>query len=125
MNKPKTIDEYIGAFPPEIKKNLMKVRSAIKETAPEAEEYFAYGVPAFKLNGKPLVYYAAFKSHIGFYPTPSAIIAFKKELSKYKTSEGTVRFPLNEPVPLELIKKMVKFRMQENDEKHGKEGSQT
>lgn len=110
------IDEYINMFDGDVKKKLQQLRQEIKDTVPEAEEIISYGMPAFKLR-KVLVYFAAYKNHIGFYPTSSAIIEFKKDLAKYKTSKGAIQFPLNKPLPLELIKNIVKFRV-ENDIKN-------
>jgi uncharacterized protein YdhG (YjbR/CyaY superfamily) len=112
----KTIDEYIAAFPENVQTILEKLRSVIRETAPEAEETIDYGIPTFKLKGN-LVHFAAFKNHTSFYPTPSAIEAFKKELSPFKQSKGTVQFPLDEPIPFDLVKKIVKFRAKENEAK--------
>lgn len=109
----KTIDEYKAAFPKNLQIILEEMRQAIREAAPEAEEAISYRMPAFRLKGI-LVYFAAFKNHIGFYPTSSAIEAFKEKLSDYETSKGTVRFPINEPIPFDLIKQMVKFRAREN-----------
>lgn len=109
----KTIDEYIREFPKDVQGILEKLRREIKKTTPEATEAISYGIPTFKLNGN-LVHFAAFKNHIGFYPTPSAIVAFKKELSRYKTSKGAIQFPIDEPMPLPLIGRMVKFRVKEN-----------
>jgi len=109
-----TIDEYIAAFSPDIQEMLENIRTAIRESAPEAEEAIAYGIPTFRLHGN-LVHFAAFKHHIGFYPGgPSAIEAFKSELSQYKLSKGTVQFPLDGPIPFELVKRMVRFRVKEN-----------
>lgn len=107
------IDEYICSFPMGTQKLLKQLRVTIRETAPEAEEVISYQMPAFKLNGM-LVYFAGYKNHIGFYPTASGISAFKLELSHYKCSKGTVQFPLDKPLPLELIRKIVQFRMHEN-----------
>lgn len=109
----KTVDEYIAAFPKNIQSILEELRQAIRESAPEAEEAVSYQMPAFKLNGV-LVWFAAFKNHIGFYPKTSAIEAFKEELSDYEVSKGTVRFPLDKPIPFDLVKKMVKYRVKEN-----------
>ena len=109
----KTIDEYIATFPKNVQNILEELRRAIRESAPEAEEVISYRMPAFKLNGI-LVWFAAFKNHIGFYPKTSAIEAFKEELSDYEVSKGTVRFPLNKPIPFDLVKKMVKYRVKEN-----------
>ena len=111
-----TIDTYINAFPEDIQLVLQKLRKTIQAAAPLAEETISYQIPTFKLNG-PLVHFAAYKKHIGFYPTPSAMEAFKHRLSDYETSRGTIKFPLNEPLPLELIKEMVAFRVKENLEK--------
>ncbi len=110
----KTIDEYIAMFPKNIRDILEKLRQVIKEWAPEAEETINYGIPTFKLNGN-LVHFAAFKNHIGFYPTPSAIVAFKKELSPYKQAKGSVQFPIDKPIPFDIVKKIVKFRIKENE----------
>jgi uncharacterized protein YdhG (YjbR/CyaY superfamily) len=109
----KTIDEYIAASPQNVQNILEKMRQAIRESAPQAEEVISYQMPAFKLNGI-LVYFAAFKRHIGFFPTTSAMEAFKEELSGYAVSKGTVRFPLDKPIPLDLVKRIVKFRVREN-----------
>ena len=116
MEKPKDIDSYISAFPASTKKLLEQVRSTIKKAAPKAEEAISYGIPTFKHNGN-LVHFAAFDSHIGFYATPSGNEAFKKELSKYKMGKGSIQFPIDEPMPLALIEKMVKYRVKENEEK--------
>lgn len=112
----KTIDEYIATFPKDIRDVLEQLRRVIRESAPKAEEAISYGMPAFKLNGRSLVFFAAWKDHIGFYPGgPSAIEAFKKELAPFKQSKGTIQFPLNKPIPLGLVKKIVKFRIKENE----------
>jgi uncharacterized protein YdhG (YjbR/CyaY superfamily) len=117
MKKPKSVDEYISSFPIEDQKLLEQIRKAITETATKAEEVISYGMPGYKLNGM-LVWFAGFNNHIGFYPRgSSAIIAFKKELARYKTSKGAIQFPKDKPMPITLVKKMVKFRMQENLEK--------
>ena len=108
-----SIDEYIAAFPQEIQIILQEIRAVIKESAPKAEEKISYQMPTFFLNGN-LVHFAAFKKHIGFYPTPSGIDAFQKELSIYKGAKGSVQFPLDEPMPLKLISRIVKFRTAEN-----------
>jgi len=110
----KTIDAYIKAFPEDTQRILEKMRQTIRRAAPEAEEAIAYQIPTFKLNGKNLVHFAAFKNHIGFYPTPSGIEAFKKELSSYKGAKGSVQFPLDKPIPYDLVKKIVIFRVKEN-----------
>jgi uncharacterized protein YdhG (YjbR/CyaY superfamily) len=109
----KTTDDYIASFPRNVLPVLRKLRQAIKDAAPEAEEVISYQMPAFKLNGI-LVWFAAFKNHIGFYPTASAIEAFKEKLAGYEVSKGTVRFPLDKSVPFDLVKEMVRFRVEEN-----------
>lgn len=114
--KPKNIDEYIAGFPKEIQKILEQIRATIKKTAPEAEETISYAIPTFTLNGN-LVHFAAFKNHIGFYPAPSGNEAFKKELSIYKGGKGTVQFPIDKKIPLNLITKIVKFRVKKNLER--------
>ncbi len=116
MNKITSIDDYIQAASEESRDFLQQIRSAIREAAPEAEETINYGIPTFTLNGN-LVHFGAFKNHIGFYPTPDGIIAFKEELSCYKSNKGSVQFPLNEPMPLSLIKKIVAYRVKENSNK--------
>ena len=114
--QPKTIDEYIQNFPKEIQSKLQVIRKTIKEEAPEAKEEIKYRMPTFIYHGN-LVHFAAFKYHIGFYPTPSAIEEFKKELSSYKTSKGATQFLINQLLPLPLIRKIVKFRVEENTNK--------
>ncbi len=109
----KTVDEYIATFPRHVQNILEELRQAIRESAPEAEEVISYQMPAFKLDGM-LVWFAAFKNHIGFYPKTSAIEAFTEELSDYEVSKGTVRFPLDKPIPFDLVKKIVKYRVKEN-----------
>ena len=116
---PKNIDEYIQMFPDAIQMILESLRQAIRAAAPEAEETISYQIPTFKQNGA-LVHFAAFKKHIGFYPTSSGIVAFQEELSGYERSKGTVRFPIDQPLPLDLVRDMVKFRVRENLEKRGK-----
>ena len=107
------IDEYIEVFPGEIQKRLQELRSTIHKAAPQAEETINYAIPTFTLNGN-LVHFAGFKNHIGFYPAPSGIEAFKKELSVYEGAKGSVQFPLDKPLPLALVTKIVKFRVKEN-----------
>jgi uncharacterized protein YdhG (YjbR/CyaY superfamily) len=107
----KTVDDYIKDFSEEIQHLLNQIRSTIINVAPNAEESISYGMPAYKLNGKPLVYFAAFKNHIGFYATPSGHVAFQKELSKYKQGKGSVQFPIDKPLPLTLIAKIVKYKV--------------
>ena len=114
---PTSIDEYIADFPEEIQSLLNQVRSTIKQAAPDAEESIGYGMPAYKTHGKPLVYFAAFKNHIGFYATPTGHSEFAKELSKYKQGKGSVQFPINQPIPLKLIEQIVEFRVIENQAK--------
>jgi uncharacterized protein YdhG (YjbR/CyaY superfamily) len=109
----RSIDEYIGTFPEGTQKILKELRATIRDAAPEAEEKISYQMPTFYLKGN-LVHFAAHKNHIGFYPTPSGIQAFKDALSRYESSKGAVKFPMDEPLPLELVRKIVKFRMAEN-----------
>lgn len=108
-----SIDEYIATFPEEIQTILQKVRETIKAAAPEAEEKISYQMPTFTLKGN-LVHFAAFKNHIGFYPTPSGVEAFKEEIARYQGAKGSIRFPLDEPMPLDLITRIVKMRVAEN-----------
>ena len=110
--KVETIDEYISKFPENVQEILQNIRKTISKSAPEAEEAISYQIPTFKLNGN-LVHFAAYKNHIGFYPTPSGIEAFKNELTSYKVSKGTIQFPLNKPIPFDLLQKIVKFRVKE------------
>lgn len=112
----RTIDEYISAFPEEIQQKLQSIRALIHEAAPEAKETISYRMPAFKLNGV-LVYFAAFQDHISFFPTSSGVANFKDELAPYQTSKGTIRFPLDQPLPFDLISRIVTFRVQENNAK--------
>lgn len=113
MSKPKNIDEYITGHSDEIQIILQKLREVIQKAAPEAKEVISYSMPAFKLN-RVLVYFAVFKNHIGFYPTSSGIEKFKNEFGKLKWSKGAVQFPLNKKIPVELITRMVKFRVDED-----------
>ena len=117
--KPDNFSEYLRLFPASTQKILKLIRNTIKKAAPKAEETMSYGMPAFKLNG-PLVYFAGYKNHIGLYATPSGHSAFKKELARYKQGKGSVQFPMDEPMPLALITKIVKFRVKENLEKEKK-----
>lgn len=110
---PPNVDEYIAAFPAETQQLLVKLRKAIREAAPQAEEFISYQMPAYKQNGI-LVYFAAYKKPIGFYATPNGHEAFKKELSKYKSGKGSVQLPLDESPPFALISKIVKFKVKEN-----------
>ena len=109
MLKPETVDIYIQGFQPEVQERLNEIRSLIKQLAPNAKESISYGMPAYSLNG-PLVYFAGYKSHVGLYATPVTHEAFKEELKKYKTGKGSVQFPLNEPLPVSLITRMIEFR---------------
>lgn len=113
--KPKEVEEYINSFPNDVRELLDQIRSIIKQTAPEAEETISYAMPAYKLNKRPLVYFAAYEKHIGFYGTPSGHAKFAKELAKYKQGKGSVQFPLDRPLPLDMIEKIVKFRVSENE----------
>ena len=116
MEKPKDTDQYISGFPLEIQGKLEELRATIKKAAPLAEEVISYGMPAYKLDGM-LVYFAAYAKHIGLYPTPSGMESFEKELASYKTGKGTAQFPLDKPLPLDLITKIVEYRMEENKQK--------
>ncbi|HRI21676.1 MAG TPA: DUF1801 domain-containing protein [Panacibacter sp.] len=112
------IDEYIAGFPEDTQKLLKQVRAIIKETVPGAEETISYGMPAFTVAGKYLIYFAGYKKHIGVYPIPTGNKIFEKDFSAYKTSgKGTIQFPLNKPIPVDLLIKIVKFRIQKNLEK--------
>jgi uncharacterized protein YdhG (YjbR/CyaY superfamily) len=123
MQKWKTVEEYIQASPKSVQVKLREIRKIIRSAVtrsvipggvPKMEEKITYGMPGYKLNGKPLVYFADWENHIGFYATPSANIRFRKELSKYKKGRGSIQFPLDKPLPVSLIRKIVKFRAQEN-----------
>ena len=109
----KDVDRFIAKYPADVQEILNKVRETIRKAAPGAEETINYGIPTFQLNGN-LVHFSGFKTHIGFYPTPSGIEKFKKELSRYEGAKGSVKFPLNQPIPYALIEKIVKFRVKEN-----------
>jgi uncharacterized protein YdhG (YjbR/CyaY superfamily) len=113
---PKDIDEYITRFPEDIQEILERIRTTIKEAAPEADERISYQMPTFTLEGN-LVHFAAYKNHIGFYPTPSGIEEFEEELSPYVGGKGTVKFPLDKPIPYDLITKIVEYRAKENLER--------
>jgi uncharacterized protein YdhG (YjbR/CyaY superfamily) len=110
---PSQIDEYIACFPDDVQEILEKIRMTIRKAAPDAEETISYQMPTFALKGN-LVHFAAYKNHIGFYPTSTGIEAFKKELSVYEGGKGSVRFPLDKPIPFDLISRIVKFRVKEN-----------
>lgn len=110
-----SVEQYISAYAPEVQEILQTLRKVIREAAPEAEEKISYQMPTFFLH-KNLVHFAAFKNHIGFYPAPQGIEAFKEELAKYKGAKGSVQFPIHEPLPYELITRIVKFRVEENQQ---------
>lgn len=110
------IDEYIAGFPPDVQGLLQQIRGIVHQVAPDAEEALKYHIPTFVLHGN-LVHFAAFKKHIGFYPTPSGIQQFKKELSEYPNAKGSVQFPLDKPIPFELIRRIVEFRVREARQK--------
>lgn len=114
MSISKKIDEYVAGFPLETQAILAQIRSTIQKAAPAAEEAISYAMPAFKLNGKPLVYFAGYKNHIGFYATPTGHKAFEKELSIYKQGKGSVQFPIDKPMPLDLIARITKYRLTES-----------
>ncbi|WP_298683066.1 iron chaperone [uncultured Methanomethylovorans sp.] len=120
----KNTDEYISSFPVNVQNILNKLRDIIRESAPDAEEAISYGMPTFKLNGN-LVHFAAYKNHIGFYPTPSGITAFEKELFSYKQSKGAVQFPIDKPIPFDIVKQIVEFRVKENKAKAGTKRTST
>lgn len=114
-----SIAEYIAGFPAEVQVLLEQIRETIKEVVPDAEETISYAIPAFRVNKRSLVYFAAYKKHIGLYPAPTTVEEFKVDFAPYKTSKGTVQFPLNRPIPLELIRKVVRYLVQQNLEKAG------
>jgi uncharacterized protein YdhG (YjbR/CyaY superfamily) len=114
-----TVDEYIATFPKNEQAILQEMRQVVKEAAPEAEEVISYQMPAYKQNGI-VVYFAAFTNHIGFFPTASGIEAFKEKLTDFKISKGTIQFPIDKPIPMELVKEIVRFRVKENLVKKGK-----
>lgn len=118
-NKPTSIDEYISSFPDDVQKILQLVRATIKAAAPGAQEKISYAMPAFTLHGN-LIYFAGYKNHIGLYPTPNGIDEFKEELSAYKSAKGSVQFPIDKPMPLELITRITKFMVKRNLTKAGK-----
>lgn len=113
MKKYSTVEEYIASFPSDIQVKLSKLREIVFEYAPTAQEYLGYGMPGYKLNGKPLIYFASFKNHLGIYPTPSGVDAFASELLEYKTAKGSIQFPHDKPFPFDLFTKIVKYRVQE------------
>ena len=114
----KTIDDYIAEFPPEVQRVLEEMRALIRSVAPDATETISYAIPTFDLNGTHLVHFAGFKKHVGFYPVPSGMEAFAKELSAFKTGKGSVQFPLDKPLPVDLIRRIVEFRVGETVRKH-------
>ena len=118
--KANTVEDYIASFSVSTQKLLKQVRKAIKAAAPKAEEEISYGMPGYKLHTKPLVYFAGYEHHIGFYATPTGHKKFEKQLSKYKQGKGSVQFPIDEPMPLKLITEITKFRAAENTAKYGK-----
>jgi uncharacterized protein YdhG (YjbR/CyaY superfamily) len=111
--KPATVEQYIAAFPQATQKILKQVRKAIKQAAEGTDESISYGIPTYKLNGSPVVYFAGYAGHIGFYATPTGHKEFESDLAVYKQGKGSVQFPINEPMPIELITKIVLFRMKE------------
>ncbi len=113
MKSYNTVPEYIASFPKDVAEKLKSLRSLVKKIAPKAEEMVRYGMPAYKVQNKPLVYFAGYEKHIGFYPTPSGIKNFKKDLAEYKTSKGAVQFPINGKIPVPLATKIIKFRLKE------------
>ncbi|MCS3553766.1 MULTISPECIES: iron chaperone [unclassified Sphingobacterium] len=113
----KTVEEYIACFPKEVQEILLQVRNTILQHAPQATEGIAYGMPAYKLKGKPLVYFGGYQKHIGFYATPTGHSKFEIELASYKQGKGSVQFPLREPIPFELIGRIVEFRVSETLDK--------
>lgn len=115
-NTPQSVDEYVASCPKDVQPILEQLRATVREAAPQAEETISYRMPAYKQNGI-LVYFAAFKDHIGFFPTADGVEAFKNKLSAYKTSKGTLKFPLDRPMPLELVKEIVRYRVKKNSEK--------
>jgi uncharacterized protein YdhG (YjbR/CyaY superfamily) len=119
---PGSIDEYIAAFPPETRKRLAQIRDLVRACAPDATETISYGMPTFDLNGRHLVHFAGFAKHIGFYPVPSGIAAFKKDLAPYKQGKGSVQFPLDQPLPSDLVRRIIEFRVEENRARPPKTG---
>ncbi len=112
----KTVDEYIQSFPPQVRAMLIKIRQTIKKAVPQAEELISYGIAGYRYHGM-LIYFAGFTNHVSVYPAPRGAAEFKKELAAYKGGKGTVQFPRDKPVPLDLVKRMVRFRMKANEEK--------
>jgi uncharacterized protein YdhG (YjbR/CyaY superfamily) len=114
---PTTIDAYIAAFPSDVQAMLEQIRMAIRETVPDAQETISYGVPTFKLNGHYLVYFAGYKKHISLYPAPMGVTEFQEAVSVYGAGKGTMKFPLDQPIPFDLIRRIVRFRVQEHAER--------
>lgn len=112
-----SIDEYVAEFPPETQQVLEQIRSLIREIAPDATETISYAIPTFDLNGKHLVHFAGYERHVGLYPAPSGMVAFEEELAPYKKGKGSVQFPLGEPLPMDLLRRIVEFRVAENTRK--------
>ena len=119
---PKTIDEYIAGFPPDVQELLQKVRATIQKAAPEAEETISYKIPTFNLNGRYLIYFAGYKKHISLYPAPIGNPEFAEEIAPYESGKGTLKFPLDGPIPFRLITRIVKFRAKENSRRAGAKG---
>ena len=113
---PETVDQYIAAFPADVKKRIQQLRKTIKAAAPKAEEVISYQMPGYKYFGM-LVYFAAYKNHIGFYPGAGGVLEFYKKLSSFKSAKGSVQFPHDRPIPYDIISKIVKFRVKQNEEK--------
>ena len=111
MNKPESVDAYISEYPAEVQKILRHLQKLVRDDAPDAIEGISYGMPGYKLNGKPLIYFAAYANHIGLYATPVGHAAFKDELAGYKQGKGSVQFPLDKPMPYELIERMIQHRI--------------
>lgn len=119
------IDDYIAPFPAPVRRLLGQMRRAIREEAPEAVEVMSYGIPTFDVNGKHLVHFAGYAHHIGFYPTGRGITAFQDELSNYKSGKGSVQFPLDQPLPLDLVRRVVRFRLDQSQSKAARSESRT
>lgn len=113
MNKPTDVESYIADFPDDVQEILNKLRDLVRRISPDAVEGFAYGMPGYKLNGKPLVYFAGYAKHIGLYATPSGHDAFREELAEYKQGKGSVQFPLNKPMPYDMVERLIRFRAKE------------
>lgn len=113
MNTPTTVDEYINQFDGEVRERLLKLRELIRSEAPDAVEAFSYGLVGYKLNKKPLVYFGGFTKHVGFYATPNGHDAFREDFSKYKQGKGSVQFPNDQPLPLDLVKRVVEYRKEQ------------